>query len=262
MKPPAQSCYHRRLRSLAAGRRCSVRPAIFDTGAGCRRNRDGMPYAVPAADRRWSCAARWRGRHLGRGLVSTGPRQPRVGALRLAVGLGVDAEGGPPHSHVADECGARVPSRRSPDWLSSARCEVSDAAGVGDRLVAWPGRWPRGDGPASWWNAGSQGSGPWVGRRELCEAPVEDGGHVACGVEVASKAAVSRWRSGCCPVSPPTRAGVPAGLATRVQVVSPGGTGRLGRALPQSGVRRAVRLRHEGRRCSAGPPGRAGPLDR
>ena len=30
---------------------------IFDTGAGCRRNRDGVPYAVSAADRRWSCAA-------------------------------------------------------------------------------------------------------------------------------------------------------------------------------------------------------------
>ena len=43
-------------------------------------------------------------------VLSPGPRQPRVGALRLAVGLGVDAEGGPPHSHVADECGARVPS--------------------------------------------------------------------------------------------------------------------------------------------------------
>ena len=33
---------------------------------------------------------------------------------------------------------------------------------------------------------GSQGSGPGSGRRERCEAPVEDGGHVACGSEVAS----------------------------------------------------------------------------
>jgi hypothetical protein len=30
---------------------------IFDTGAGCRRNPDRVPYAVSAADRRWSFAA-------------------------------------------------------------------------------------------------------------------------------------------------------------------------------------------------------------
>jgi hypothetical protein len=33
---------------------------------------------------------------------------------------------------------------------------------------------------------GSHGSGPGFGRPERWEAPVEDGGHVACGVQVAS----------------------------------------------------------------------------
>jgi hypothetical protein len=31
--------------------------------------------------------------------------------------LGVDAVGGAPHCDFADECGARVASRPSPDWL-------------------------------------------------------------------------------------------------------------------------------------------------
>jgi hypothetical protein len=38
---------------------------IVDTGVGCCRSRDGVPYAVPGVDRGWSCAARWRGPHLG-----------------------------------------------------------------------------------------------------------------------------------------------------------------------------------------------------
>jgi hypothetical protein len=33
---------------------------------------------------------------------------------------------------------------------------------------------------------GSQGRRTWVGRREFWEAPAKDGGHVACGSEVAS----------------------------------------------------------------------------
>ena len=37
-----------------------------------------------------------------------------------------------------------------------------------------------------WWNAREPGQRTWVGRRERCEAPVEDGGHVACGSEVSS----------------------------------------------------------------------------
>jgi hypothetical protein len=34
--------------------------------------------------------------------------------------------------------------------------------------------------------AGKPRQGTWVGGREFGEAPVEDGGHVACGFEVAS----------------------------------------------------------------------------
>src|SRR5215207_8780188 len=37
-----------------------------------------------------------------------------------------------------------------------------------------------------WWNARQPGQRTWVDRGELCEAPVEDGGHVACGSEVAA----------------------------------------------------------------------------
>jgi hypothetical protein len=36
------------------------------------------------------------------------------------------------------------------------------------------------------WNAREPGQRTWVGRCQLWEAPVEDGGHVACGFEVAS----------------------------------------------------------------------------
>ena len=36
------------------------------------------------------------------------------------------------------------------------------------------------------WNAWEPGQRTWVGRRERCEAPVEDGGHVPGSVEVAS----------------------------------------------------------------------------
>jgi hypothetical protein len=37
-----------------------------------------------------------------------------------------------------------------------------------------------------WWNAGEPGQRTWVLRGERWEPPVEDGGHVACGFEVAS----------------------------------------------------------------------------
>ena len=37
-----------------------------------------------------------------------------------------------------------------------------------------------------WWNAREPGQRTWVDRRERWEAPVEDGGHVAGGSEVAS----------------------------------------------------------------------------
>jgi hypothetical protein len=37
-----------------------------------------------------------------------------------------------------------------------------------------------------WWNAREPRQRTWVGRRELWETPVEDGGHVGRGFEVAS----------------------------------------------------------------------------
>ena len=45
---------------------------------------------------------------------------------------------------------------------------------------------PDGMGMQRCWNAREPGQRTWVGRRERWEAPVEDGGHVACGFEVAS----------------------------------------------------------------------------
>ncbi|MET0522326.1 MAG: hypothetical protein ABW156_10190, partial [Jiangellaceae bacterium] len=45
---------------------------------------------------------------------------------------------------------------------------------------------PDGMGMERFWNAREPGQRTWIGRRELGEAPVEDGGHVAGSVEVAS----------------------------------------------------------------------------
>jgi hypothetical protein len=36
------------------------------------------------------------------------------------------------------------------------------------------------------WNAGEPGQRTWVDRRQRWEAPVEDGGHVACALKVAT----------------------------------------------------------------------------
>ena len=102
--------------------------------------------------------------------------------------LGIDAVGGPPHCDFADEGGARVTSRWCPDWLGLALAGVVlDLGGeVGDQLGSLCQV-----GPQTGWACsfdgmpGSQGSGPGFGRRELWEAPVEDGGNVACGFEVS-----------------------------------------------------------------------------
>lgn len=48
------------------------------------------------------------------------------GCLRV---LGIDTVSGPPHGDIA-ECGARVASRRSPDWLIvGSGCKVPNLAG-------------------------------------------------------------------------------------------------------------------------------------
>jgi hypothetical protein len=93
--------------------------------------------------------------------------------------LGIDAVGGPPHCNFADECGARVASRCSPDRRAGALAGVVlDLVGeVGDELgslcqVGAPDRM----GMQRCWNAWEPGQRTWVGRRERCEPPVEDGG--------------------------------------------------------------------------------------
>ena len=99
--------------------------------------------------------------------------------------LGIDAVGGAPHCDVADEGCARVTSRRCPDWLGGILAGVVlDLVGeVGDQLGSLgqvcP---PDGMGMEHLWNAREPGQRTWVGRREFWEAPVEDGGHVACRV--------------------------------------------------------------------------------
>jgi hypothetical protein len=49
--------------------------------------------------------------------------------------LGIDAVGGPPHRDFANEGGARVASRRCPDWLGVTLGVILDlVAEVGDQL--------------------------------------------------------------------------------------------------------------------------------
>jgi hypothetical protein len=49
-----------------------------------------------------------------------------------------------------------------------------------------PDRAPDGLGLERFWYAGEPRQRPWVGRREGSEAPVEDGGHIACSAEVSN----------------------------------------------------------------------------
>ena len=137
-------------------------------------------------------------------LFPQGRKRFELGSSGWSRVLGIDAVGGSPHCDFADEGGARVASRCSPDWLGVTLAGVVlDLVGeVGDQLgslcqVASPD----GIGIERCWNAREPWQRTWVGRRERWQAPVEDGGHVACGSEVATAAAVSRWRSGCFPVS-------------------------------------------------------------
>ena len=79
--------------------------------------------------------------------------------------------------------------RWCPDWLGVTLVGVVlDLVGeVGDQLRSscqvGP---PEGMAVEPWWNAREPRQRTWVGRRQRCEAPVEDGGHVAGGFEVAS----------------------------------------------------------------------------
>ena len=103
--------------------------------------------------------------------------------------LGMDAVGGPPQLDFAREGCARVASRRSPGWLSVTLAGmVLDLVGeVCDELGSLcQVRPPDGMDMQFEWNAREPGQRTWVGRCERWEAPVEDGGRVARGVEVAS----------------------------------------------------------------------------
>ena len=102
--------------------------------------------------------------------------------------LGIDAVGGPPYCDFANKGGGTT-SRCSPGWRAITLADaISDLLGeVGDKLgslcqVAAPD----GIGMEREWNAREPGQRTRVGRREHCEAPVEDGRHIACGSEVTS----------------------------------------------------------------------------
>ena len=103
--------------------------------------------------------------------------------------LGIDAVGGPPHCDFANEGGARVASRRCPDWraVTLADLILNLVGEVGDELGSLcqvdP---PDGMVMERLRNPGKPGQRAWVGRRELWEPPVENGGDVACGREIAT----------------------------------------------------------------------------
>jgi hypothetical protein len=112
-----------------------------------------------------------------------------LGASGWSRVLGIDAVGGPPHCDFADEGGARVTPLWCPDWrgitlagvILDLAGEVGDELGSLGQVVAPDGMVLR-----RGWNAREPGQRTWVGRRELWEAPVKDGGHVAGSAEVAS----------------------------------------------------------------------------
>jgi hypothetical protein len=112
-----------------------------------------------------------------------------VGSSGWSRVLGIDAAGGPPHCDFADQGGAWVASWWCPDWLGVMLAGVVlDLVGeVDDQLVSLcqvgPPDWM---GMQRWWNAREPGQRTWVGRRQRWEAPVEDGGHIACNAEVTS----------------------------------------------------------------------------
>jgi hypothetical protein len=178
--------------------------------------------------------------------------------------LGIDAVGGPPYCNVADKGGARVASRCSPYWGAAnlVGMILDLVSEVGDQLgslcqVGPPARMAT----ERWWNAREPRQRTWVDRRQLWEAPVKDRGHVAGSAEVSSGGRcqqVAEW--------------VLLGFGREVEQVCP--QGRPGGFGGESGevlvglVELCDNLGSEelfgcdvgGRRCSAGPPGQAGPL--
>ena len=103
--------------------------------------------------------------------------------------LGIDAGSGSPHSDSANEGDARVASRRCPGWrpLMLAGVVLDLLGEVGDKLgslgqVGTPDR----IGMQRCWNAREPGQRTWIGWRERCDAPIEDGSHIVCGSRVAA----------------------------------------------------------------------------
>ena len=169
--------------------------------------------------------------------------------------LGIDAVGGAPHCDVADEGAAGVNSRCGPDWWGVTLAgvildvvgEVGNQLGSPCQVVA-----PDGMGMERLWNVREPGQRTWVGRRELWEAPVEDGGHVAGSIEVSSGGGRHQVAEGV--LSSFGREGEqmgPQGRPSRFGGESGNVVVGLVELCDALGVRRAVRLRGGGRRCSA-----------
>jgi hypothetical protein len=160
------------------------------------------------------------GRYAGRGAVATGRCLELASSSGWSRVLGIDAVGGPPHCNFANDGGAGVTSRCSPDGRAVTLAgvvldlagEVCDELGSLCQVVAPDGMVMQ----QRWWNAGEPRQRTWVVRCQLWEAPVEDGGQVARGFEVASAGRcqhVAQWvlsgfgrqREQSCPQGRPSR---------------------------------------------------------
>src|SRR5215218_1713841 len=121
-------------------------------------------------------------------LFPEGRERFQLGSSGWSRVLGIDAVGGAPDCDFADE-GAGMSSRCGPDWLgvTSAGVIMNPARKAGDQLGSL-GQVVTPDGVLTQrcWNAREPRQRTRVGRRERCEPPVEDGGHVSYGSEVAS----------------------------------------------------------------------------
>ena len=181
-----------------------------------------MRYLLPVVRQTLRClAVRWHARYAGQALFPEGREHFELGS---SVGRG--SWGLMP---LAARHAAISPMRAVLGWLPGG-AQIGSASPWQAWCWTWPARsamsWdrcqvvaPDGMSLQRWWNAREPGQRTWVDRRRRWEAPVEDGGHVACGFEVAS---ASGCRAACAGVGasrfrPRGRAGGPAGSARRVQ---------------------------------------------
>jgi hypothetical protein len=102
--------------------------------------------------------------------------------------LGIDAVGGSPYCDFANKCGGMTsccsPGRRA---VTLAEVILDLVGEIGDKLgsLCQVGP-PDGMVMERFWNARKPGQRTWIDRRQLWEAPVDDGRHIVCGSEVAS----------------------------------------------------------------------------